>query len=367
MRSAGSNKKICVITCYKYPDYVRAISLRSALNSTSGVNLVVIKNSHKGLFRYIEVFWKVLKVRFSKNPDIYILTFRGYEILPALWFVTIGKKFIFDEFINLIEWAVYENKKIKENSFLHKLIYRYYKVLLSLPDKILTDTQIHADYSSKLMNIPIAKYFSVPVSTDEELFRPITKSLGNGKTLFKVFYYSSDGQPLHGLDVVCNSFVEIAKINKNISLTLIGGKEKGRRIAEKAQRKGANITYIPRVPFEEIQKHTEEASLCLGGPFGNTLQASMVITGKTYQFLASAKPCVIGKILDNTTGFKDKENCLLINQGSKQEFIDTVLWAFNNRGGTLEKIGKRGRELYEQEYSNKVVAKRLEDLMSSIF
>ena len=55
---------------------------------------------------------KLVYVRFAKKPDVYILAFRGYEILPFVRLITLGKTFIFDEFINLIEWVIFEHKKI---------------------------------------------------------------------------------------------------------------------------------------------------------------------------------------------------------------------------------------------------------------
>ena len=46
-------KKVCVITCYKQPDYVRAVTLRAAVVANPGAKLLVVKNSHKGALRYL--------------------------------------------------------------------------------------------------------------------------------------------------------------------------------------------------------------------------------------------------------------------------------------------------------------------------
>ena len=74
--------KIAVITCYFDPDYVRSRTIRSAVRSYPGAQLLVVKNSHKGLLRYPEVVWKLIQLRRRQNPDVYILTFRGQELLP---------------------------------------------------------------------------------------------------------------------------------------------------------------------------------------------------------------------------------------------------------------------------------------------
>ncbi len=37
------------------------------------------------------------------------------------------------------------------------------------------------------------------------------------------------------------------------------------------------------VPFDELPKHIAAADICLGGPFGDTLQSRVGWTGKTVQ------------------------------------------------------------------------------------
>src|SRR5680860_564646 len=127
-------KKICIITCYKQPDYIRAKTLRSALRRMPDIELIVLKNSHKGILRYIEVLIKIIVIRKKHNPDIYILTFRGYEMLPITRIITLGKKFVFDEFINLVEWTVYEQKKIKPSGIISKLLKASYRFWLKSTD-----------------------------------------------------------------------------------------------------------------------------------------------------------------------------------------------------------------------------------------
>ena len=58
----------------------------------------------------------------------------------------------------------------------------------------------------------------------------------------------------------------------------------------------SNIEHSSWVPLEELPRLIINADLCLAGPFGNTLQANKVITGKAYQFLSLGKVSIIGKI-----------------------------------------------------------------------
>ena len=110
--------KLAIITCYKHPDYVRAKTLRAAARSLDNVEVIVVKNTQRGVLRYPEVLWRVLWVRLRLRPDVYLVTFRGYEIFPFVRTLSIGKTMWYDEFINPIEWAMMEHKKLPDMKIL---------------------------------------------------------------------------------------------------------------------------------------------------------------------------------------------------------------------------------------------------------
>jgi len=351
---------ICIITCYKDPDYVRARTLRAALRADADLEVIIIKNRHKNALRYPEVIAKILKVRLTKNPDTYLLTFRGYELLPFFYFLTLGKKRIFDEFINLIEWTVYEHNKIKDKTLAAKLLWAVYRFFLKRSTLILTDTQIHADYSAKLMKLPIEKFRAIPVSTDEKVFRPL--DLRPNPDRFRAFYYGNM-LPLHGLQYVIAAAIAL-KANQHISFLFIGGGNETEAMITKAQTEGANIEYKRWVPFDDLPRLAAESNLCLGGPFGNTLQARMVITGKTYQFLAMGVPTLVGEV-DETTPFEDGRNCLIVRQADTAAIAAKIEWAYKHNT-ELAEIGENGRKTYVTHYSSKVVNQKIATLLGDI-
>jgi glycosyltransferase involved in cell wall biosynthesis len=352
--------KICIVTCYKDPDYVRARTLRTALQANPDYDVIVIKNSRKGALRYAEVLKKLLAVRFRQNPDVYLLTFRGYELLPFFNLVTIGKKRIFDEFINLVEWAVYEHKKIRAGSLGATVLYRMYRSWLKRSDIILTDTVTHAEYSAKLMKLPEDKFRSVPVSTDEAVFRPQKNT--QKKKDFQVFYYGNM-LPLHGLQYVIDAAVLLCD-DTDISFLLVGGDEKVVAQINDAKVKGAHITHKKWLPFDRLPIAAAESAVCLGGPFGNTLQSGMVITGKTYQFLALGVPTIIGKTNEKTP-LQDQKSCLMVPQADAEALAQKLTWA-QKHSKDLPKIGQEGRKIYEQYYSNRVIADTMRGIIDRL-
>jgi glycosyltransferase involved in cell wall biosynthesis len=344
---------ICILNCYKQPDYIRAVVLRKALKDTDSFDeVIVVKNKRTNALRYVETMVSLIKVRFTKNPDVYVVTFRAYEILPFVRLITAGKKLVYDEFINPIEWFVYEHKKFGADSIPAKAmeaIFRYYGKRAAL---ILTDTQSHAEYSARLMNLPIEKYRSIPVGTDETAFRPIKPASHEG---FTVLYYGNM-LPLHGLRYVLEAAKQLAD-RPDIRFHIVGGKRIVQDWVEQARENGAHITYDAWVDYKKLPELFATSDVCLGGPFGGTVQSQFVITGKTYQFLASAKPVIIGANRESGV-FTDKQNALIVPQADAAALRDAIVWAADHPT-ELADVGQAGRRLFQRLYSTEHIADEL--------
>lgn len=351
--------KIAVITCYHDPNYVRARTLRAGLKNCLGVETIVIKNKQHGLLRYPEIIGKIIVATFKEKPDVYLLTFRGYEILPFLLLVAGRKPVIFDEFINLTEWVVDEHQKISANGLAAKMLNWWYGRLLRRCRFILADTQAHAEYSATRSGIDIKKYRAIPVGTDETVFysHPIKP-----KPNFRVFYYGNM-LPLHGLNVAVAA-AEKLKSRDNISFLFVGGGDKAEKLTTEAIRNGANIEYRKWINFDRLPETISDASLCLAGPFGNTVQSQLVVTGKTYQFLASGAPTVIGKNAASNL-FIDQQNTLVVPQGNPTALAQSISWAADHPQ-ELVAIAARGRALFKQEFSTKIITDRLNSLVAEL-
>jgi glycosyltransferase involved in cell wall biosynthesis len=344
---------VCIITCYKQPDYVRAVALRQGLRDTGLFeDVITVKNTYTNALRYAEVLGRLIKIRFSKNPDFYVLTFRGYEMLPFVWLLTIGKKLIYDEFINPVEWFVYEHKKFKPDSVPARLLRSIFRWFGRRAATILTDTQSHADYSAELMSLPITKYRAIPVGTDEKTFHPMAPIAHDG---FRVLYYGNM-LPLHGLEYAIDAAKALAG-RSDITFHFVGGKQPVVDMISAAQAAGAHIEYDKWIDFQKLPEVFAASDLLLGGPFGGTVQSQFVVTGKTYQFIAAARPAVVGENKESHV-FTDKENALLVPQADAEALARVIAWGADNRD-ELEKIGQRGRKLYEDQFSSKRIASDL--------
>jgi glycosyltransferase involved in cell wall biosynthesis len=296
------------------------------------------------------------------NPQYYILGFRGYEFFWIVRLITMGKVLIYDHMMSPYDSLVNEKKTIRRDGLFGKAVYFYEKYILSASDLVLTDTNIHKRYFHELFDIPLEKIEAVPVGTDEDLFQLDDSMNTTARSgLFEVLYFGSF-LPLHGMDVILKA-ASILRDNP-IHFTLIGGNRLNLSSFHDTIRRLDlnNVTHIDWVEFEELPNYVAQANLGLGGAFGNTGQASRVITGKTFQFLAMAKPVVIGQYHGDDNGFEDKVNCLLVPRGDEQALSNAILWALEHNE-SLHQIGQLGFELYRSRYSIVKISERLKEII----
>lgn len=354
--------KVAIITCYKQPNYIRAKTLRSAIGAIEFVESYVIKNRHTGSLKYVEIILKTMIIRMRHNPDVYVLTFRGYEMILPIRLLTMGKKLIYDEFINPIEWAFYEHGKFKKKGLLEKTLTMLYGNILKSTDVILTDTQSHAELSAMITHVPLSKYRPLPVSADEKIFSHTSSDIKK-QGRFNVFYYGNM-LPLHGIDIVLEAASSIAGRNEDIIFTIVGGKKEIIQKIKDYSNKGAKIHYKRWVEFDTLPQLMQAADICLAGPFGNTTQSQYVITGKAYQLMQTGKPIIIGA--NKETGiFVDKQNALVVQQGDSEALAAAIEWAYKNKD-KLHVIGEQGYELYKNKFSVQVLSQSMKKILQEL-
>jgi glycosyltransferase involved in cell wall biosynthesis len=353
---------VCYVLSYYSPQYIRTETLIKALQEIEGVELYQARNSSKGILRYFQTLWKLIMIRIFFNPQYYILGFRGYEIFWVVRLITLGKTLIYDHMMSPYDSLVNEHETIRKGGMLERAIYLYEKTILLASDLILTDTDLHRQYFHEVFDTPFQKIEAVPVGADEDVFRLVDSANTTiGSTQFEVLYYGSF-LPLHGMDVILRAASILH--DKPIYFTLIGGNRldlsEFHHMIEKLDLK--NVTHIDWVEFEELPRYIARANLGLGGPFGKTGQAGRVITGKTFQFLAMAKPVIVGKYNGNGNGFEDKMNCLLVPRGNEEALAAAILWAFEHEE-KLTQIGQLGHDLYWSRYSIKQISGKLKRIL----
>jgi glycosyltransferase involved in cell wall biosynthesis len=358
---------VAIVTCYFLPDYVRSISLRAALSSLPGVETIIIKNSATGILRYPEVAFKMIWCRLTRRPDVYMLGFRGQEMLPSSLLITLGKPLIFDEFIVPLAWATRENHaktlRVRWFRLLARVSSPLYKRWLKACKFVLTDTKAHAELSAQLSRTPRNHYKVIPVGTDEQLFKPAPSKHPHSKD-FRVFFYGLKMTPLHGLSYILEAAVKLGATHPHIIFGIIGGDQTTEDAVLVAKARGARINYMQFVPFKSFAGMMRDSDLCLGGPFGDTEQARSVVTGKTYQSLACAMPTVVANTAAYSA-FTDEKDCLMVPLGDTNALVEKIIWA-QAHPDKIAAIGAAGRKLYLETFSTEHIAAELQQIINEV-
>ena len=351
---------VCYVVAYRDPGYVRTHNIRAALSRLDGYRLIDATNRRAGWFRYFETLGKLVRARFRHNPDVYLLGFRGHEIFWIVRLITLGKRLVFDEFMSPSDALVSENKGGPLGRALGYLLYPMERMCLSLSDHCITDTILHKDFVAQRFSVPKDKIDVVYVGAkpSDADSAPAGPSVCRSDSKLSVLFYGTF-LPLHGVDVILRACAQLRGLP--IEFRIIGGRGSALRRFRALHDELAldNVRHDTWVEFEELQTQViPGADLCLGGPFGGTPQARRVITGKTFQFLAQAKPTVIGRV-DEPVGLLDRENCLLVEQDDAESLAGACRWALEHRD-QLANIGRKGQQLYTEKFSIGELARQLE-------
>lgn len=356
---------VCYVLAYRSPDYIRTKTLLDALRNMPGVECVTAINRERGLWRYKDTLAQVYSLKKCHSPDVYILGFRGHELYwPLRWLVG-GTPIILDAMMSPYSALLDEQKFGLLGTIGARVWFHVEKSILHDSQSVITDTELHRDYFSKTFALAREKIVSVPVGAvlpAPPSGAPSTRAAPDPDQLRVLFYGSF--LPLHGVDII----LQAAKICGALPLhfIFIGGDNKTERKLSQVFRTCARARYSFQswMPFESlIKQELLAADISLGGPFGDTPQARRVVTGKAQQSLAAGIATIIGKI-DEAQGFRDKENCLLVPQGSAQELAAALMWAYTHKD-QLSAIGIQGRLLYHTQFSREPIQRALSTALSA--
>lgn len=354
--------RVCFVLSYRAPDYIRGRALCEAIQRIPHVELRQAINSTQGVARYWQTLRRMIAIRNAWHPDVYIVGFRGHEIAWMVRRLTRGKPLLFDALISPSAALAKDRKHGFLGRMLAPLVGLLEQSVLRSADLVLTDTQSHLDYYRNEFGLDGNKLAAVPVGAVETPPAPRTNTpRDEGDASFAVLFYGSF-LPLHGVDVVLDAAARLSDLP--VTFHFIGGSPaQARRLRAACLKQGVRrYTHRRWVPFDRLlQEEIPRADLCLGGPFGGTWQARRVVTGKTSQFLAAGRPTVVGRI-EEDFGFRDRENCLLVEQADAGALADAIRWAWLNKPA-LQAIGEGGRRLYQQRLSIDVIANRMQRVL----
>ena len=316
-KSKIESPRVCFFQSY-YTDYIRSQTLLEGLSQYDLEIIPCIVNESSWI-RYPKAIFRFLKS--VKHSDVIIANFRCWEIFPVIRILT-RKPIIYDAHISIWQSYCEERQKCKPDSLLGKLLFSIDALNCRLADVILIDTKTHADYFSRTFSIPRDKFLPVYISCESSLFHPILSDRLNESTMTNIFWVGS-GIPLQGLEIIIAAMKLIPDLP--VHLRIAGSSPileaiKHQVIDEKIN----NITFLGRIPREQVVLEISKSDICLGGHYSVIPKARNVIAGKLYEMIAMRKPVIAGDNEAVRELFTHKKDLFLCKMGSAESLAAAI-------------------------------------------
>ena len=303
------NKKVLFIAT-KNSDYLRIVQEINLIRSSTE-ELDVIVSVHKGYFlRIFDVILKILFLNISKY-DLVFVGFQPQFIIPLFYWKLKKVTVWTDFFISLYDTLVFDRKRIKEQSFLARIVKWFDQFTLDKSDLIICDTIAHGNYFCEEFRICPEKVNVLYLEADKNIYysKNVTKP-NEYADKYIVFYFGSI-LPLQGVEVVLEA-AELLQGMDNVHFIVVG--PIGNKIECKEM---SNITYIQWLPQEDLAQYIAFSDLCLAGHFDKTIaKAKRTIPGKAYIYESMKKRIVLGDTVANHELFVADERHIFVEQGN---------------------------------------------------
>jgi glycosyltransferase involved in cell wall biosynthesis len=127
----------------------------------------------------------------------------------------------------------------------------------------------------------------------------------------------------------------------------------------------SNLRWIHQfISMAELRRHVEASQCCLG-IFGKSAKADSVIPYKVHQTLASGKPLITAATRASTHYLKNGKHSILIPPGNPRALAEAIRNLKNDPASAM-RIGRNGRLLYEQQFSNQIIVDKLRNLLDTL-
>lgn len=340
--------KVCYFGLYR-PEYCRNKNIILGLKAV-GVEVVEVQDRTPGLKKlwYLYKKHKALK----ENYDVMIVGFPGQ--MAAVFAKCITRKpIVFDLHVSLYDSVVYERKATKP--YKPKGIYAFFLDWLSctLADRVLMDTNAHADYVSALLHIPRKKVLTVYHGADVGLFQPVKVEKTDEPMIISFHGYI---QKLTGTEYVLQAMNLIK--DEPIELNIIGGGELYKdmqALAGELDLKKVHF-YPPMKPAELIPKICE-AHVVLG-LFGKGKKGDRVIANKIFEGMSLHLPVITGESAAVSEHFKHKEHIYYCPVGDS-EAIARGFVELKNNPQLRQRIAEYAIKQVEANFTPDVLGRKL--------
>jgi glycosyltransferase involved in cell wall biosynthesis len=227
-------------------------------------------------------------------------------------------------------------------------------------DMITLDTRTQAEYFQEAFGLEEGKVCHIYLGAEEDIFWP--RSPLEDRGAFRVLFYGSF-QPLHGIETILRA---AHLVGPEAEFTILGrGAEypRMRRLAESLELE--NVRFHPSTPYRSLPTEIARTSVCLGGPFGTSPKVRRVITSKTYQALAMAKPVVVGDTPANREIMAPRREAMMVPLGDAGALAETLL-ELKKETSLRQQLAENGYRLFRSSFTTERTSQRIRELVGAV-
>ena len=204
----------------------------------------------------------------------------------------------------------------------------------------------------------------INMTVDYTRFENLQKK-NNGQS--NIVFCGTIKNSIDGVDDLIKAFALISSSYPSVNLHILGRIDKTNKDYQDNVRLvetlnlSDRVVFTGAVPYNEVPQHLVDASvLALDRP--DCLQAQYGFPTKLGEYLLSGNPVVVTAVGDIPYYLIDKENALLAKAGSPELFAEKLSWALSHpEEATM--IGKKGRQLAQNEFNYRDVVRKVVELM----
>lgn len=274
-----------------------------------------------GIGRRLAGAYARLLLRLVKNRNRADLVAFGYigqvDVLALAPFARLLRKpILFNPLVTLTDTLVDDRRRVANRGLAARLIRLVDQMSLKLADSILVDTRSNKDFLVSDFNVRPEKIQVVPVGADESLFRPSGTPIverddpGCVCRALRVLFYGNM-IPLQGVETIIRA-AELLEHECDTHIDVIGTGQAYASVRGLADQLGVrNVTFVPRVPYDDLPAWIDAADVVLG-IFGGSDKAARVVPNKVYQAMAMGSAIVTRDSPASRDLLTDGESAMLV-------------------------------------------------------
>jgi glycosyltransferase involved in cell wall biosynthesis len=258
---------------------------------------------------------------------------------------------------SLVQFAGYSSSSvpIRVLAMLERILYRRAWGIVSLLE--------HASSHFQQYGVPRECVFFVPNGVDFDLVPEPLPTRGERDGEFRLMYTGSMGPP-NSLDVILDAAGELLRRGSPVHIDLYGsGTDRARLEKRVAEERIANTRFHDPVPKNEVYSLMQSADALVTCLADSPLYGFGMSSNKLWDYMAAARPV----LLSGANAIVSSEKAgLVVPPGDAVALADGVEELRTMAVEDREEMGLRGRAWIEEHQSMKVLARRLEDAITSV-